>query len=66
MRQLSGLMRGAINLIMAGFIALVGAGAAAEVAHGRYVAPLIAVALLCGAAGAGLLALARKREQGKS
>jgi hypothetical protein len=66
MRQLSGLMRGAINLIMAGFIALIGAGAAAEVGHGRYAAPLIAVALLCGATGAGLLVLARKREQGRS
>jgi hypothetical protein len=66
MRQLSALMRGAINLIVAGFIALIGAGAATEVAQGRFVTPLIAVGLLCGAAGVGLLILARKREQGKS
>jgi hypothetical protein len=60
MRHLSGLVRGAINTIMAGFIVLVGAGAAAEVGQTKVAVLLVVLALLCAAAGASLLITARR------
>jgi hypothetical protein len=63
MRHLSGLTRGAVNVIMAGFFVLVGAGAAAQAGRGKVAELLVVLALLCGAAGGGLLVLARRREQ---
>jgi hypothetical protein len=61
MRHPSGLVRGAINTIMAGFIVLVGAGAAAEVGQAKVAELLVVLSLLCGAAAASLLITARRR-----
>ncbi|MGD0067891.1 MAG: hypothetical protein ABSB76_31225 [Streptosporangiaceae bacterium] len=63
MRHLSGLTRGAVNVIMAGFFVLVGAGAAAQAGRGKVADLLVVVALLCGAAGGSMLMLARRRGQ---
>jgi hypothetical protein len=63
MRHLPGLTRGAVNVIMAGFFVLVGAGAAAQAGRGKVADLLVVLALLLGAAGSGMLVLARKRGQ---
>jgi hypothetical protein len=63
MRHLSGLTRGAVNVIMAGFFVLVGAGAAAQAGRGEVADLLVVLALLCGATGGSMLMLARRRGQ---